>query len=217
MPANTPIYGFPYQELSDPPHGPNLGQDLATAVETEIDRIDTDIADLKQGWNFIASGVETAPFTVDFTAGGKFAAGTFKMLRVNMTVQLDTGNSFVIGRVNGLSGATLYNRGWWGESFDGTTSSRKVSNTSDRAVFGYVSAQIGGNLEVMYYKTDVASEIPMRAISNRGAPDGFDGNREFMHTTNALNTNTLIDSMNFFITGTETIAAAEWFAEGFRV
>lgn len=41
--ATTPIYGLPYQGLTDAPHGPNLGEELAEAVETELTRIDTDL------------------------------------------------------------------------------------------------------------------------------------------------------------------------------
>lgn len=39
--ATTPVYNLPYQALEDAPHGPNLGQDLAEAVETEFQRLDT--------------------------------------------------------------------------------------------------------------------------------------------------------------------------------
>lgn len=40
----TPIYGLPYQSLTDPPDGPNLGEDLALAVEDELARIDGDVS-----------------------------------------------------------------------------------------------------------------------------------------------------------------------------
>jgi hypothetical protein len=36
----TPVYGLPYQGLSDTPDGPNLGEDLALAIEAQIARID---------------------------------------------------------------------------------------------------------------------------------------------------------------------------------
>lgn len=36
MPGSTSVYGLPYQTTDDPPHGPNLGQDLAEAVETQL-------------------------------------------------------------------------------------------------------------------------------------------------------------------------------------
>lgn len=32
----TPTYGWPYQSLTDPPDGPNLGEDLALAIEATI-------------------------------------------------------------------------------------------------------------------------------------------------------------------------------------
>jgi hypothetical protein len=40
MTASTPLYGFPYETLNDAPDGPNLGEDLATAVETKIASLD---------------------------------------------------------------------------------------------------------------------------------------------------------------------------------
>lgn len=42
--ANTPIYGFPYQGLNDPPDGPSLGEDLATAIETKFSSVDSAIS-----------------------------------------------------------------------------------------------------------------------------------------------------------------------------
>lgn len=47
MPGATPTYGFPYQQLGDPPHGPNLGEQLALAVEAALaDAVATAAADL---------------------------------------------------------------------------------------------------------------------------------------------------------------------------
>lgn len=40
MAGTTPVYGFPYQSTDDAPDGPALGEDLALAVETEMQRID---------------------------------------------------------------------------------------------------------------------------------------------------------------------------------
>lgn len=40
MPGTTPQYGWPYQTLGDPPHGPNLGQQLALAIEGDVAIID---------------------------------------------------------------------------------------------------------------------------------------------------------------------------------
>ena len=40
MADTTPTYGWPYQELGDPPDGADLGQDLALAIEATVDSID---------------------------------------------------------------------------------------------------------------------------------------------------------------------------------
>jgi hypothetical protein len=45
----TGTYGFPYQELGEVPNGAALGQDLAVAIDTELQRIDGDIAGNKLG------------------------------------------------------------------------------------------------------------------------------------------------------------------------
>src|SRR5690242_17990592 len=42
--ATTPVYGFPYQEDGDAPDGPLLGQNLAEAIETEFQRLDTGVS-----------------------------------------------------------------------------------------------------------------------------------------------------------------------------
>lgn len=43
MAGTTPVYGFPYQELGDAPDGPDLGHDLATAVENKFVSVDAAI------------------------------------------------------------------------------------------------------------------------------------------------------------------------------
>lgn len=59
MPGATPIYGLPYQTVSDSPNGPNLGQQLAAATETQLQRIDTDLsrADIKLAENWFGVGL----------------------------------------------------------------------------------------------------------------------------------------------------------------
>ncbi len=55
----TPIYGLPYQGLTDSPNGASLGADLALAVETELARIDADIAAAPQPFQ-VASSYKTS-------------------------------------------------------------------------------------------------------------------------------------------------------------
>jgi hypothetical protein len=46
--AATPIYNWPYSGPSDPPDGPAQQGALALAIEADVDRIDGEIADLKE-------------------------------------------------------------------------------------------------------------------------------------------------------------------------
>lgn len=71
MPDTTPIYGLRYQELGDAPNGASLGEDLATDVETELVRIDANIAAITGLTHTVGSS--TAAFTSTSTS---FVAGT---------------------------------------------------------------------------------------------------------------------------------------------
>lgn len=82
----TPIYALPYQSLTDPPDGPSLGQDLAEAVETELDRIDDDVAALPTG--LVKWGQRT-------TASSTTTAADAGVLRVD-SVSLLTGRQYRI-------------------------------------------------------------------------------------------------------------------------
>jgi hypothetical protein len=52
VPATTPVYALPYQVLTDPPNGADLGRLLALAVETELARIDAAAAAAAAGTAF---------------------------------------------------------------------------------------------------------------------------------------------------------------------
>jgi hypothetical protein len=49
MTVFTPVYGWPFQALGDPPDGPNLGEDLALAIEATM-----------QGVQAAAAGAQSA-------------------------------------------------------------------------------------------------------------------------------------------------------------
>jgi hypothetical protein len=120
----TPIYSLPFEHSVDdePGHtldGGALGTEpiLAEAVETELERIDTDLTDALTrldlleagtsmvGWVPIKAGNNTgATFDIDLTDGGRFAVGAFDLLRLHMRYDLDA--TGVIGcRINGDTGA----------------------------------------------------------------------------------------------------------------
>jgi len=46
MAGSTPVYAFPYQGVNDSPNGPDLGQDLAEAVEAALQNTDANVAAL---------------------------------------------------------------------------------------------------------------------------------------------------------------------------
>jgi hypothetical protein len=72
MPDTTPVYGLPYQAVTDAPDGPNLGEDLALAVEDELTRIDASIATINGLTVAIAAEATTQPAY----SGTAFTAGT---------------------------------------------------------------------------------------------------------------------------------------------
>src|SRR4051812_7246240 len=67
--ATTPTYAWRYQGLSDSPHGPNLGANLALDIEADFIRMDTP-ADWQM---FISSGTCTAP--ADYKQAEMWAQG----------------------------------------------------------------------------------------------------------------------------------------------
>lgn len=217
--GNTSNYLWPYPALPDPANVPADIQALADSADTDVKSLEDRIAALESstryGWTFIDSGTQTGEFDVDFTAAGKYPAGTFDILRLHFQPYLVSGNSWLIAQTNGVIDSTFYNRGWIGWEFDGGTRNRFESNTSDRWALGYISAQDGCNVETTIYRANVASKLPMRSVSNRGGPSSFDLNREIMHCHGSVNTDTLINSMRLFVTGTETLGTIHWHVEGF--
>lgn len=71
----TPIYGLPYQGLTDPPNGPTLGSALAGAVETQLARIDAAAATIAAQQPVIATGAAVNPVTNTTAAPGASLCG----------------------------------------------------------------------------------------------------------------------------------------------
>jgi hypothetical protein len=70
----TPVYALPYQGINDSPNGPDLGQDLAEAVEAVILARAAEIAALQAEVSFGEGG--TYPSVTQDTSGTT-ASGTF--------------------------------------------------------------------------------------------------------------------------------------------
>lgn len=79
----TPTYALRYQGLADPPHGPNLGQNLAEDVEAQIARLDGLIAAVPKLIAWQRRTTSTTP-----------AATTTGVIRLNIPVVL--GNMYRI-------------------------------------------------------------------------------------------------------------------------
>ncbi len=103
--AQTSKYGLPYQELTDPPDGASLGEDLAEAVEDELTRIDGTATGYGSRLDTLEGRFGTAgwsDFTADFVpaSSGDFAL-TFAQYYV-----LDSILGFINMRVQ-YSGSTI--------------------------------------------------------------------------------------------------------------
>jgi hypothetical protein len=71
MADTTPTYALPFQEITDAPDGPSLGEDLALAVEDELTRIDAAIATINGLTVAVASNAiaDSAYSSTTFTPG----------------------------------------------------------------------------------------------------------------------------------------------------
>lgn len=76
----TPIYGLPYQALTDIPQGAALGRNLADGIEAQLARIDSDVADLMTLAQIACVSVSITPVANTATSGavvwGKTLSGT---------------------------------------------------------------------------------------------------------------------------------------------
>jgi len=102
--ATTPTYGWPYQGLFDPPDGPNLGANLAVAVEGTVSGVDGRVAALE------AVGVYRDSIVTVGTVGSVTFSGipsTLRLVRIDYTARGDTAAHTVdvYCRINGDAGA----------------------------------------------------------------------------------------------------------------
>lgn len=90
----TPVYGWPYQSLTDPPDGPSLGEDLALAIEESLSDVGSWTEFAALAWT--ASSVN--PSIVNGTLTGHYA-------RIGSTVLYK--GAIVAGS------STTYGTGYW--------------------------------------------------------------------------------------------------------
>jgi len=122
VPATTPVYGWLYQSLPDPPDGPNLGEDLALGIETTVQSLQSRIQQLEA---YVAA-LQLNPvfYRARQTLTGTVASVTFdnipsnlRTLEIFYTVQMNAGGAVALyARINNDSGATQYISTDWGSS-----------------------------------------------------------------------------------------------------
>lgn len=62
--AITSVFGWPFQATTDRPDGPNLGEDLALAIEATVQQLQTRLAVLENGLRLVNSLAERAALSV---------------------------------------------------------------------------------------------------------------------------------------------------------
>lgn len=102
--AITPVYGLRYQQLGDAPDGAGLGENLATDVEAELERIDGakfDAAKVQRGTIlFGGSGTivatitfptpfATVPYVVGTVSGFSSGAGSYRLRQIDLVTTTD--------------------------------------------------------------------------------------------------------------------------------
>lgn len=99
MPGASPTYALPYQLLADLPDGPNLGANLANAVDTELARIDGAVAGVEDGWvtyTPVWGSGGTAPAIGNGTLTGAYHK-VGKLCHVRVFWQAGSGTTFGTG------------------------------------------------------------------------------------------------------------------------
>lgn len=110
MASTTPIYGWPYQGLTDPPNGATLGQGLALAAEATVSAIRTDVTALQ------SSVTTITPYRVRNTLSGVTASVAFtsipttlRRITIYYTARVNAAASVLLAvRINNDSGAARY-------------------------------------------------------------------------------------------------------------
>jgi len=218
-----PLYGFVYEANGEMPGhslregGPSGDLILAEQVAEKFQSVDNDIADIQtvisQGWIPIGFGAETGNFTIDLTAGGRFPAGTFSLIRVRMRGSLTVDGVRIQVRVNSDNTAGLHRHARWvwnandsaladSSSFDGTA----------WPVAEWSTANVG-LAEFTIFRTDVSGQLGYVTQGYRG---GATGVRRLFLAGGDLSSARLLSSLQVFpVSG--AVNLCQWWAEGFRL
>jgi len=143
MPGSTPVYGLPYQTNTDAPDGPALGENLALAVETELERIDNAMAELRFPTAVTVQAEQTAAITgigsTSYTTTGGAVCGTpfiapqSGKVMIHIAAELDNTSSVTLVSFRLGTGATI----GAGTAILTPSDDRSISNTgTDQTRYG---------------------------------------------------------------------------------
>jgi len=143
MPGSTPVYGLPYQTSVDAPDGPALGENLALAVEAELERIDAAVAALESPTAVTVQAEQTAAITgissTSYTTTGgavcgiSFIAPPSGKVLIHIAAELDNTASVTLVSFRLGTGSTI----GAGTVILSPSDDRSISNTgSDQTRYG---------------------------------------------------------------------------------
>ena len=225
----TPVYGLPYEAPGDQPlhslTGGSSGTEpiLAEAVEAELQRIDGDIAglvtDIEEaalGWVPIGAGEQSnvSAFVIDVTAGGKYPAGTFQLLRLYLRGQMDGTSQWVTLNINDSLTSESHRTSWLLYDAEGTLDENGINDGTTWRVAFWSGSLIGNVAQVTLYATDVPAFVSYEATGTMIA-SGATASRKSL-TWGRLNENRLVSSLRVGRVGSSNISSCRWWLEGWR-
>src|SRR5690554_7736615 len=174
----TPVYGLPFEAPGDLPghtlDGGPVGDQpiLAEAVEAELSRVDNDIAGLVEdieeaalGWTPIGAGEQSnvSAFVIDVTAGGKYPAGTFSLMRLYLRGQMDGTAQWLSLNINDSLTEDSHRTSWLVYDAEGNLDE---NGTEDRVAWriAFWSGTLIANVaQVTLYATNIPSFVSYEA------------------------------------------------------
>jgi len=119
--ATTPTYGWPYQSLSDPPDGPNLGEDLALAIEATVAALAATVAAAA------AATIARVPVQATVATSQTTVSGAYTDLAtVGPAVTITTGTSALVTIGSAIQGSSSLLTCYMSWAVSGATTSAAV-------------------------------------------------------------------------------------------
>jgi hypothetical protein len=164
------------------------------------------------GWRHIGAAQETANFTIDLTAAGRFPAGTFRLIRVHFRGSITVDDVNLNCRVNSDSTAGLHERGFTvGSLADGAVAATGSSDATSWLLARW-STFAANNATITIYDTHLDTTISFQSTGIRVS--STDSAQQISEAGGRLNDSRLIDSLQVFPTS-GAVSSLRWTAEGY--